>query len=466
MSDASQPFNLLRSFSLLSLLCISLITLVSAFLLTRLLTQNILERDTVITMQFVQSTVQSLHPSMYFENGVTQQRQALYEDFFARENRQRVKQAFEEFFKRLVLMPEVLRSNVYGRDGTIIWSSHLPLVGQRFTDNPELQRALSGKLTIETGKAEEHSKAEHMSFKNHFPYFVESYIPIWNTQGDAVVGVVEVYKIPETLFRAIARGNRLVWGSAVVGGLFLYGTLFWIVRRGAQLIHRQHAQLVEIETLVAVGEMASAIAHKLRNPLASIRSSAELMLDADASSLSQQTATDIVAEADRLEHWIRDLLVYARPAPHTPIPTSLPTVLQDMLPQFNKDLARCQVNLLLEAAEALPRVRVDPLLLQQTLHSLLVNALDAMPAGGTLTITAQRTTDGRYVSLRISDTGHGIPQDHLAKVFKPFFTTKHKGLGVGLALAKRIVERHGGTITLSSVEGHGTTVSLSLPLAE
>jgi two-component system, NtrC family, sensor histidine kinase HydH len=464
--SVTRPFNLLRSFSILSLCCISLISAASAFLLSSFLTKNMLERDAVLTMQFVQSTMESIHPSADVVDGHTRQPQATYADFFAREHDAQVRSAFEDFFKRIALMPEVVRANVYAPDGTIIWSSNASLLGQRFEDNPDLQQALAGTLATKTGTVEQPKKSEHMSFKENLQYFVESYIPIWNNTRERVIGVVEVYKVPTALFQAMARGNRLVWGSTLLGGLFLYSTLFWIVRRATLVIHQQGEQLVASETLATVGEMASAIAHNIRNPLASIRSSAEIACDADEVHHIRQHAEDIMAEVDRLEHWLRELLTYARPLPHTPLPVSLSDVLQQTVQYFDKELARQKVQLLLELAEPLPPIQADASLLPQALHSLIANALDAMPHGGTLTLRGQPLQDWHWVQLQISDTGNGIAKDHIARVFRPFFTTKHKGMGVGLGLAKRIVERHGGTIALSSTVGQGTTVSLRFPTAE
>ncbi len=102
--------------------------------------------------------------------------------------------------------------------------------------------------------------------------------------------------------------------------------------------------------------------------------------------------------------------------------------------------------------------------MSQMLNSLISNALEAMPNGGTLTVDSKSPEDRSRIEIRIIDTGFGIPEDQIEKMFKPFFTLKQKGLGMGLYLAKRIVERHGGTIDLSSVEGQGTTILLKLPV--
>jgi two-component system sensor histidine kinase HydH len=281
-----------------------------------------------------------------------------------------------------------------------------------------------------------------------------------------VIGVVEVYRLPHALFRAIAKGQRIVWGSAIAGGLFLYGALFWIVRRASQVIQRQQEQLVESETMAAVGEMASAMAHNLRNPLAAIRSSAEVATEEGAATLLREYAQDIIATVDRLEQWIRDLLTYARPLQHTPTPVQIISIIQETLKHFQTDLTQQGIKLVLDTNEPLPPLQADASLLQQACHSLIANAIEAMPDGGTLTISPRRSTDWNGVQLHISDTGPGISKDHMDKVFRPFFTTKPKGVGVGLTLAKRIVERHGGTIEFTIEDGRGTTVSLFLPFTE
>ena len=453
-----QPFNLLRSFLLLSFLCISVIGVASALLLSRFLTDNILQRDAVVTMQFVQSILQTLNPDLYFFDFVAVPEISDIDD--------PIRAEFENVFQQLARMPEVVRANVYAQDKKLVWSTSTQLIGKYFPDNPELETALRGGLAVKTGVAEHPHKAEHVQFKRDVYYFAENYIPIWSHQQDRVLGVVEVYKIPDALFTAIARGNRLVWTSTVLGGIFLYGALFWIVRHAARVIQQQRERLVASETMATVGEMASAIAHSIRNPLASIRSSAELALELDDAHDQRQTATDIMATADRLEALVRMLLTYSRPLQHTPVPLQVNEVLQEVVHDFRRDMEKYKITLQWQLAASLPLLRGDRTLLSQVFRSLLANALEAMPDGGTMTIGSALNSDRRTVRISFRETGHGIQQSQLVHVFKPFFTTKHRGLGVGLALAKRIIESHSGTITLASEAGHGTVVVLSLPVAE
>jgi two-component system sensor histidine kinase HydH len=161
-------------------------------------------------------------------------------------------------------------------DRRIVWSTDQALIGQRFDNNPELEQALAGNLVSEVGWLDGNDKPEHIALAaGTGGRFIEAYMPM--RRGVAVIGVVELYKVPTALDAAISRGKRIIEISAALGGLALFATLYWIVRRGALLIHRQQAELGRMEALAAVGQMASAIAHSLRNPLAGIRSSAELL---------------------------------------------------------------------------------------------------------------------------------------------------------------------------------------------
>jgi signal transduction histidine kinase len=279
-----------------------------------------------------------------------------------------------------------------------------------------------------------------------------------------VVGVVEVYRVPVALFDSIAAGSRLVWSSALLGGLFLYGALFWIVWRAGFLIRRQHEQLVESESLAAVGEMASAITHSIRNSLASIRSSAEVLLEGGDIRHSDEAAQDIVGESDSVEAGIRELLAYSQPLSYSPEPLQGNEVIRHSLQHFERVIAKHHIVVDLDLEESTLLFQGDVVLLGQVFEGLIANALDAMSSGGTLTIKNHLTADGKNARIKIADTGQGVPSDQVDKVFQPFYTTKSSGLGIGLSLIQRIVKRHGGNIELTSRQGQGTEVCVQLPV--
>lgn len=228
---------------------------------------------------------------------------------------------------------------------------------------------------------------------------------------------------------------------------------------------RLNGALVQSEKLASIGEMAAAVAHGLRNPLASLRASAQLALRHPDSPAAREQLGAIIQEVDRLDRRITHLLAFSRPAPFHPIPERVPQLVQEILPAFAERLRAQGVTLDQEFAPSLPEVRVDPMKLEQVLVEIVSNALDAMPSGGRLTITGRMEQSGETAGLTVAvrDTGVGIPEQVLPSVCEPFFTTRPEGTGLGLATARRFVEQHGGRLSLSSRVGEGTTVTIWLP---
>lgn len=443
-TEKQKHFNLVRWFSCLSLISIILVSSLSAYIFSRFLTDKILEHDAFVTKEFVQSILASDEASILFGKEADESRPL-----------------YEAIFKELSHIPEVARANVYDTHGTVIWSDEARLIGHNFMPNPEIKIALSGKLAFTSGKSGKPEKGEHV-LDAEVPFFSETYIPIWNEKRDEVIGVFEVYKEPIILLEAIEKGNYFIWVSASLGGLLLYGSLYWIVRRAMHVINRQHEQLLESETLSIVGEMATAVAHGIRNPLGSIRSSAELALVTDLQPFFRDTAIDIISEADRLAQWIKELLAYAQFSNGEFTLLKINEFLQSIFVSFEKEMTTNNIKVQLDLEGSLPEIKADEAPLRQMLISLIQNAIDAMPEGGEVTAKSRYLRKEHCVEITLADTGIGMSKEQLSKVFKPFFTTKRKGIGVGLSLAKRVIDRHKGTIRLESQKDHGTTIFLQL----
>jgi signal transduction histidine kinase len=203
------------------------------------------------------------------------------------------------------------------------------------------------------------------------------------------------------------------------------------------------------------------VAHSLRNPLATIRSSAELALEFD-SGPAHKNINDIIGQVDRMSKWVRELLQSLRPLNDEAEPVNLVAVLHDSLAAFEQQIAKGRISVVFAPKET-PMVLSQHVQLTQILNSLLANALEAMDDGGTLTVSLD-PSDSQRVSVTVSDTGKGMTEEQRRMAFRPFFTTKQGGLGVGLVLVKRIMERFGGTVALDSREGEGTRVRLSFKL--
>lgn len=232
-------------------------------------------------------------------------------------------------------------------------------------------------------------------------------------------------------------------------------------------LEQAQAQLVQSEKLASIGEMAAAVAHGLRNPLASLRASAQFVLRHPGAGAAGEQLQAIITEVDRLDRRIAHLLTFSRPAPFHPTAERAAPLVQAVLPAFSDRVKSQGVELAVAVPDTLPEIIADAMRLEQTLTELIANALDAMPTGGRLTIAGSSTPspDGRDgIVITVADTGKGIPAEVIQEVGQPFFTTRPEGTGLGLATARRFVEQHGGRLDLTSRVGTGTTITVWLPL--
>jgi signal transduction histidine kinase len=219
--------------------------------------------------------------------------------------------------------------------------------------------------------------------------------------------------------------------------------------------------------LASVGELASGIAHEIKNPLIGVSSGLDLLGKRVA--VDEQGATligQMREQLSRIEAAIRDLLSYARPKEPRVIWTDLNRLADRVVRLVTPQAEQAGVRIETRLSAVVSRVQVDPELMTQTLVNLALNGIQAMEPGGVLTLATVR--DGGEVHLEISDTGSGIPADLLERIFRPFFTTKHRGTGLGLAISRGIVERHGGRLDVRSEAGRGTafTIAFSAPEQE
>jgi signal transduction histidine kinase len=230
--------------------------------------------------------------------------------------------------------------------------------------------------------------------------------------------------------------------------------------RGAQ------TRLVDAERFAAIGELSAAVAHGIRNPVAGIKAAAQLAsLELPDRHPVRENVGDVIAEADKLEARIKALLDFAKPFQPHPVSCRLEQIVADATASLRTRLAAQDIDLVVDLPPALPDIELDYAQMEQVLIALLSNAAEAMPGHGRITITGRMADDRRHVLLDVDDSGPGIPPDQLKRVFELFFTSKASGTGLGLAVAKRIVERHGGTIAVKSEVGTGTQFTIELPLS-
>ncbi len=466
-------------FALLSLGCIGALAVVMSVVLSSLLTQAVSAWEWENTAALARREV----------------RMAGLESVFASPGNPEERASWGMKFSRLLTsLPEVVRAKVWDNQATILWSDEPHLIGRQFADNKELQDALAGKLQVAIKSL---GKAEHGYERGTFTTLAEIYVPILSEDG-RVLGVVEVYKVPERLFATIRRGRIVIWSISLAGGLLL----FLVIRPLLTRIYRKEVeeeilraetgrleaevadrteQLVQAQKMEAVGLLAGGIAHDFNNLLTVITGRAQL--------LSHGLRTDdpvaqglglIQRTAERATLLIQQLLAFSRKQVLRKRVLNLNSVVADMekmlRPLIGEDIALATV-----LDPSLGPVSADPGQLGQVIMNLAVNARDAMPRGGKLTLKTVNVQlgsaavgrqpglrAGGYAVLSVSDTGVGMDPMTQARIFEPFFTTKEsgKGTGLGLSTVYGIVQQHGGFVSVESACEVGTIFKIHLPHVE
>lgn len=224
-------------------------------------------------------------------------------------------------------------------------------------------------------------------------------------------------------------------------------------------------ELVRKEKLAMLGQVASSVGHELRNPLGVMSNAVyflQTMLDGADDHVKEYLGI-ILAEITRSERIVADLMDAVHTRPPDRATFRLPEMLDELM---GKRAMPASVTVAMDLPEALPAIRADAAQMQQVFENLVSNAVDAMPEGGTLEIQAYGDTQAGKVVISVRDTGSGITPENMARLFQPLFTTKARGIGLGLVVTKNLVEANGGTVTVESEAGHGTRVTVTLPAAE
>ncbi len=227
------------------------------------------------------------------------------------------------------------------------------------------------------------------------------------------------------------------------------------------------------ERSTAMGRLASAVAHEIRNPLNFINLSIDHLRtrlapeDAQRRDDFDRILHNVKSEVSRLNRLVGDFLSFGKPMRLDPRLCAIDQVARDVAALVDHKARDQGIALTVDAERELPQIVADPELLKTCFLNLLINAVDAMPSGGILRLAIRRVGSGPSDAIEVSvvDTGRGMTADDIRTAFEPYFSTKDTGLGLGLALTRKIVEDHGGTIALDSAPGHGTTVRITLPLA-
>jgi two-component system, NtrC family, sensor histidine kinase HydH len=331
---------------------------------------------------------------------------------------------------------------ILDRNGTYRFHSNPDLIGKPAQGANPLTTIREGatteeRITLRTGE-------------NAFQFNAPLYLP---GETLALRLTLHTYRADAVIRRA--RLNMMVLFALLAGGWVLALALYRLTRREEQHV----LEMTRRESLAQLGEMGAMLAHEIRNPLAGIKGYAQVIEKKPMEERNGRFAGRIVVETQRLEALVSNLLDYARNDPEAMAAVDLGEVICHAAELLQPDAEKSRVTINCQCPVGLQAMGNRDRLCQVVLN-LGKNAIQAMPEGGTLLLTAEAS--GRLVTVTVTDDGRGIGAQELPKIFQPFFTTKAKGTGLGLALCKKIIEEHGGSMKVQSTLGAGTAVSLTL----
>jgi two-component system, NtrC family, sensor kinase len=278
---------------------------------------------------------------------------------------------------------------------------------------------------------------------------------------DQVLSMVAAFAAGQFTFR-VEPSDRRDEIDAIIAGLNMLGEeLEETLRKLAAM----HERLLQSEKMAAIGQLAGGVAHEINNPLCVILGFAQgLERRVPEKDLLRLPVTSIVRESLRCKALVQELLAFSRTGKVSAEPSDVNALARGAARLLEARARTLQITVAQELAEELPVIAVNRTQMEQVLVNLGMNALDAMSAGGRLTLRTLREQGG--VRLEVADSGGGIPEEIRSRIFEPFFTTKEvgEGTGLGLSLVYEVVDQHGGTIDVQSEIGVGTTMVVHLPV--
>ncbi len=254
--------------------------------------------------------------------------------------------------------------------------------------------------------------------------------------------------------------------KATHGYLTLTRTLEQKVREKTEELEKTQDQLIQSEKLTSLGKLAAGIAHEINNPLTSILLNSHLVSEKlEGENTLKNSLKLIIDETKRCSTIVKGLLEFSRQSPPEKQLADMNEIIESTLLLFESQLLFHNVKIDMDLNRNMPNILVDVNKIKQVLTNIILNALDAMPDHGTLSIKSGNSRDRQYVEVSLKDTGHGIPKENVSRIFDPFFTTKGtKGTGLGLSVSYGIIQQHNGSIDAHSKVGKGTIITIRLPI--
>lgn len=355
-------------------------------------------------------------------------------------------------------------------DGLIIYSTDPSLVKEKTFKTDGYFKASKGELSSELMSEEESFWGLGLG-RIGGQKKVRTYIPLKFPLRDEIliIGILEMVLDMTEQYNSIAKFQYTIFGMSVLIMVIIFFALLMIVRKAQRIIESrtiEQRKLVEqlnlAERLAALGEMVAGVSHEIKNPLGIIQSTAELLNNMPDADENQKKLSNVITEESiRLNRIVTEFLDFARPHELNLHNFNLNEIIQkniDFLkPEIDKKGIKVETNLDSKRFQ----ITADQDLLHRVIMNLIINAMQAITGEGKININVAEERGG--YNIDIIDSGCGISDENLNKIFNPFFTTKEKGSGLGLPIVRKIVEGHGGNIDIESAEGEGTRVILNLP---
>jgi signal transduction histidine kinase len=463
------PFELVKYFAFTSLLLILLASFVLSWMIADNAKTVLLQRSEAYSRLFADNLNRQVFLQFVLPTVVRYGRIALSE---------------QEQFDRL---DQIVRNITRGmridsvtifepRQNRIAYSTIAELMGKRDMGGLEYQKAVKGEnnsalitggslFSLLPGSAE-----VFCTLKTYVPFRQENRL---GEHTGEIMGVIEVVQDLSDDLRAIIQlqGRVIVLSLSILSVLFTILSLI-VVRANRVMAQRAEErlrleeQLNEAQRLASLGKMVAAVSHEIKNPLGIVRSTAEILGNriSKVAPGNEHLAHIIVEETSRLDGIVREFLDFARPREVKMAPGSLNGVIERLLRFMEPEFKQKSVVVSTRLDDHLPEIFMDSEQIYQVAFNIVFNAIQAMPYGGDIVLQTRMDSEQSLVILEISDTGIGIPPEKIEQIFTPFYTDKNRGTGLGLTIAKNIVEQHQGTITVTSRPDQGSTFSVTLPM--
>ena len=362
--------------------------------------------------------------------------------------------------------------NIYDKNNVISYSFDRELIGKMNMGGASYQIAVNGQTISK--QAQRGNFLEILLGIPKESRFI-TFAPLRAEQlpsriSGPVLGVIEIVQDLSAEYKSIFKFQVYVVTTSALVMLTLFLILIFIVKRGESIIERRAQERLRLREeldraahLSSLGEMAAVISHEIRNPLGIIFSSAELLKKKMAKLEPNNTIPEIIVEeSTRLNNIITDFLNYARPRSPRLTPCHVEEIIEKNINFLSPQIDSQKFNIHITHDGNLPKILADSDMLYQAFLNIFINALQAMPGGGDITIYLQPID--KLMQITFTDQGEGIPEDLLEKIWDPYFTTKEKGTGLGLGIVKNIIDVHDGKIQIEIIPDGGTRVIVQLPL--